>query len=89
MGIWVLAIVVRPATQARIAIVAWMLGLFTFLVVFPSFRRSFDLDIPRPVVVMAIIGIIASAGALMEIGWRLGIALAPRRRGIATGGEPE
>ena len=48
-----------------------MIVLFALLVVIPGFRASFDLDVPRPVVVMAIIGIIATAGALMEIGWRL------------------
>ena len=87
MGIWVLAIVVRPATHARIAMVAWMLGLFGLLAVFPGFRRSFDLDIPRPIVCMAIVGIITSAGALMEIGWRVANSFAPHRRGAYAGEE--
>jgi cation-transporting ATPase E len=90
MGVWVLAIVVRPATHARIVIVAWMITLFALAVAIPSFRRSFDLDVPRPIVVMAIIGIIASAGALMEIGWRAAGVFAARRRdsnGERDGGE--
>jgi hypothetical protein len=46
----------------------------------PRFRLSFDLQVPRLVIVMAIVGIVATAGALMELGWRAAAAYGPWRR---------
>ena len=79
MGIWVLSIVVRPATRARLAVVAGMIGLFVLGIVIPGYRVAFDLDVPRLVVVMAIIGVVACGGALMEIGWRVANSVGPWR----------
>ena len=79
MGIWVLSIVVRPATTARVAVVAGMIGLFLLMIAIPRFRTAFDLDVPRLVMVMAIIGVVACGGALMEIGWRVANAVGPWR----------
>jgi cation-transporting ATPase E len=83
MGIWVLSIVVRPATRARVAVVVAMIGLFLAMIVLPGFRVAFDIDIPRTVMVFAIIGVIACGGALLEIGWHIGYTLGPRRRAVA------
>jgi cation-transporting ATPase E len=78
-AIWVLAIVVRPATTARIWLVVSMIGAFVLAVALSAFRMSFDLDVPRPIVVMAIIGIVACAGAVLEIGWRVANSDASKR----------
>jgi FtsH-binding integral membrane protein len=75
----VLAIVVRPATTARIWLVVSMIGAFVLAVALSAFRMSFDLDVPRPIVVMAIIGIVACAGAVLEIGWRVANSDASKR----------
>jgi cation-transporting ATPase E len=79
VGIWVLSIVVRPFTRARIALIALMIVLFVIAMLSENFRRYFALDIPRPLVFMAVIGVIAVAGALLEIGWRLASAYSMRR----------
>jgi cation-transporting ATPase E len=71
VAIWVLSIVARPLTRARVALIALMITLFVIAMISSGFREYFSLDIPRLVVFMAVIGIIAIAGALLEIGWRL------------------
>jgi len=52
--------------------------LFVIAVLSEHFRNSFALDMPRPLVCMAAIGIIAIAGGLLEIGWRLANAYSMR-----------
>jgi len=79
MGIWVLSIVVRPATTARVAVVAGMIGLFLLMIALPRFQQAFDLDVPELVIVMAIIGVVSCGGALMEVGWRIANAVGPWR----------
>ena len=68
---WVLTIVARPLTRARVVLIASMIGLFLIVLSSAGLREYFSLDLPRLVVCMAVIGIIAVAGALLEIGWRV------------------
>jgi cation-transporting ATPase E len=71
VAMWVLSIVARPLTRARVALIALMITLFIIVLMSAGLRGYFSLDLPRTVVFMAVIGIIAIAGALLEIGWRL------------------
>ncbi len=71
VGMWVLTIVARPFTRARVALVALMITLFVIVLSSPGLRNYFSLDLPRLVVCMAVIGIVAVAGALLELGWRV------------------
>jgi len=67
---WILAIVARPLTRARVVLISSMIALFLLVLSSAGMREYFSLDLPRLVVCMAVIGIIAVAGALLEIGWR-------------------
>jgi cation-transporting ATPase E len=71
MGMWVLVIVARPLTRATQGLVALLLVAFAVLVATPDLREPLALELPRPVVCMAVIGVVAVAGALMELGSRL------------------
>jgi cation-transporting ATPase E len=71
VAIWVLSIVARPLTRPRVALIALMITLFVIAISSEGMRKFFSLDIPRLVVCMAVIGIIAVAGALLELGWRM------------------
>jgi cation-transporting ATPase E len=71
VGMWVLTLVARPLTRARIALIALMIGLFVLVLSSASARTYFSLDLPRLVVCLAVVGIIAIAGALLEVGWRV------------------
>jgi cation-transporting ATPase E len=68
---WVLTIVARPLTRARVAMIALMIGLFLIVLASPGRRTYFTLHLPGLVVCMAVIGIIAVAGALLELGSRV------------------
>jgi cation-transporting ATPase E len=71
VAMWILSIVARPMTRPRVALIALMITLFGVVLVSPGMRTYFTLDLPRLVVVMAVIGIVAVAGAFLEIGWRV------------------
>ena len=71
VGLWVLAILARPLTVARRWLVVAMAGGFVLLLVLPPLRDAFALDLPRMVVWLAGIGLVALAGAGLEGGWRL------------------
>jgi cation-transporting ATPase E len=75
MGMWVLVIVARPLTRATQGLVALLLVAFAVLVATPDLREPLALELPRPVVCMAVIGVVAVAGALMELGARLPLLL--------------
>lgn len=78
VGLWVLVIVARPLTTARRALIAVLVLAFSCAVVTPGFRRVFALELPRPIVFMAIVGVVAAAGALMELGLRIAALVGPR-----------
>jgi cation-transporting ATPase E len=78
VGLWVLLILVRPLTSARRALITALALAFALAVVAPGSRRVFALDVPRPVVVMAILGVVALAGASMELGIRVAALVGPR-----------
>lgn len=70
VGLWILARLARPLTTRRRALLVVMSAglLFTFLT--PGLRTFFDLDLPRPVVALAAVGVVALAFLGLEIGDR-------------------
>jgi cation-transporting ATPase E len=71
IGLWVLARLAAPLTNARRALViAMALGLAMALVI-PAARTFFGLDLPRPLVALAAVGIIAIALVALEAGDRV------------------
>ena len=78
VGLWVLVILIRPLTPARRALITALAVAFSCAVVAPGSRRVFALELPRPIVLMAIVGVVAVAGALMELGVRLAALVGPR-----------
>jgi cation-transporting ATPase E len=83
VAIWVLAILARPLTLTRGALVALMGGGFVLVASLPVLRDVFALDMPPLVVVLAAIGVIALADSLLEAGWRLAgwVSHVPHRHG--------
>jgi len=79
VALWILAIVARPLTRPRLALVGAMMAAFVVAIVWPGFRTAFALDLPRRVVFMAAVGIVALAGAALEVGWRTADAYARLR----------
>lgn len=74
IGLFALVIVSRPLTTGRRAVVAGMTAGLLLLAVVPSWRAFFALNFPRPVVVLAAVGIVGLTGAFMyfalrALGW--------------------
>jgi cation-transporting P-type ATPase E len=74
IGGFALALVSRPLTPVRRAMLAGMFGAFVLVLAAPAGRVFFEFDLPRPVVVLAAIGIVAITGAAMyawlkTVGW--------------------
>ena len=74
IGGFALALVSRPLTPIRRGMLAGVFGGFVLILAAPAGRTFFALDLPRPVVVLAAIGIIAITGAAMyawlkTVGW--------------------
>jgi cation-transporting ATPase E len=76
MGMWVLVIVARPLTKVSEALVTALLAAFVVLVAIPGLRDPLALELPRAVMCMAVIGVVAMAGALMELAARRAILFA-------------
>jgi len=70
IGLWILARLARPLTTRRRALlVAMSAGLIAAFLT-PSLRTFFDLDLPRPVVALAAVGVVALAFLGLEVGDR-------------------
>jgi cation-transporting ATPase E len=82
VGLWVLVLVARPLTPPKRVLISGLILAFLAGVIAPGFRRVFALELPRPVVLMAVIGVVAVAGALMELGLRAAIMVGPHVAGI-------
>ncbi len=70
VGLFVLAIGMRPLTPARSALLWSMAGLFALTVLTDSGRTFFELRLPRAVITLAAIGVVALTGALMYFALR-------------------
>ena len=70
VGLFVLAIGMRPLTTARGTLLWAMAGLFAITVLTDSGRTFFDLQLPRAVLLFSAIGVVAVTGALMYLALR-------------------
>jgi cation-transporting P-type ATPase E len=83
VGLWVLAILARPATRARRVLVASMGAAFLVVLTLPPLRRFFSFELPSPAVSLGAVAVVVLAALLIEGGWRLtrwrsGFPLRPR-----------
>jgi len=74
VGLFALGIVSRPLVPWKKGLIAVMSGLLVLSMAVPAFRDFFALDIPRPVVLLSAVGIVALTGlvmvfALRAVGW--------------------
>lgn len=70
VGLYALVIVSRPFVPWKTALV-WAMTMLTFLgLAVPASRDFFELDLPRLVVMLAAVGIVAVTGAVMVIALR-------------------
>jgi cation-transporting P-type ATPase E len=70
IGLWILARLARPLTARRRALlVAMSAGLLAAFLT-PGLRMLFDLDLPRPIVALAAVGVVALAFLGLEVGDR-------------------
>ncbi|HEU4319751.1 MAG TPA: HAD-IC family P-type ATPase [Acidimicrobiia bacterium] len=74
VGLMALGIVSRPLVPWKKGLIAAMSGLLVLAMVVPAFRTFFALDLPRPVVLLSAVGIVAFTGlvmvfALRAVGW--------------------
>jgi magnesium-transporting ATPase (P-type) len=79
IGLWVLARLASPLDARRRALVAAMAIGLALVFAIPATRTFFALDVPRPTVVLAAIGIIAIAVCALEAGDRAINAVLGRR----------
>jgi cation-transporting ATPase E len=74
IGLFALGIVSRPLVPWKKGLIATMAGLLVVVMVSPPLRGFFALDLPRTVVLLAAVGIVAVTGtvmifALRAVGW--------------------
>jgi len=69
VALWVLSILARPATQARQWLIAAMVALLVLTLALPWTRDFFALELPRPVLWLAGVGVAGLAGIALEGGW--------------------
>jgi cation-transporting P-type ATPase E len=70
VALWILAILARPLTTARKALIAAMAFGFLATLALPVTRAFFGLEMPRPLVWFAAFGLVCLAGFALELGWR-------------------
>jgi cation-transporting ATPase E len=71
VGLEVLSILARPFSPGRGVLFATMAAALVGLLAVPAARAFFALDVPRPLVLLAAVGIVALAVAALDTGWRL------------------
>lgn len=70
VSMWVLAIIARPYTWWRIALVAAMGAAFLLVLVVPSLQHFFALKLVGMTMPWAAVGIAVVASAVLELAWR-------------------
>ncbi len=86
IGLWILARLARPLTTRRRALLVAMGGGLLAAFLTPGLRTLFDLDLPRPIVALAAVGVAALAFLGLEAGDRAAALvgnLALRMAGVA------
>jgi cation-transporting ATPase E len=85
IGLWILARLARPLTARRRALLVAMTVGLLIAFLFPALRVLFDLDLPRPIVALAAVGVVALAFLGLEVGDRAAAVIgsaALRLRGV-------
>jgi len=82
-GLWLVLVIARPLNAWKRGLVAAMFGSFLFVLAVPPLRDTFGIVIPRPMVWLAAVGIVAMVVGAMEWGWR-GLAWLLRRVGASS-----
>ncbi|WP_142194675.1 HAD-IC family P-type ATPase [Streptomyces calvus] len=72
ISVWVLAIIARPYTWWRVALVATMAGGFLLVLVVPWLQKFFALKLVGMTMPWIAVGIAAGAAAVLELLWRWG-----------------
>jgi cation-transporting ATPase E len=85
IALWVLALLVRLGDRRQRWLVPTMAGGFVAALLVPAARTFFALSIPRPLVLMAGVGVVAISGLLLEVGWSLAGWLGGGRRRSGPG----
>jgi cation-transporting ATPase E len=70
IGLWILGLLARPYTPARVVLVATMAGCFAAALAIPWVRDFFALDIPPLGLDLVIAVIVVVAIGILELGWR-------------------
>ncbi|GGP49141.1 HAD-IC family P-type ATPase [Streptomyces calvus] len=70
ISVWVLAIIARPYTWWRVALVATMAGGFLLVLVVPWLQKFFALKLVGMTMPWIAVGIAAGAAAVLELLWR-------------------
>jgi cation-transporting ATPase E len=68
---WVLMILARPLTEARVALLGAMVATFVVAMATPGVREFFELQLPPLTLSLAAIGVASMAVALMELLWQV------------------
>jgi cation-transporting ATPase E len=72
IGLFALQINSRPMTPARRLLIGSMAGIFLIVLASPSWRVFFELSLPRAIVLLAGVGIVAITGTLLYSALRAG-----------------
>jgi cation-transporting P-type ATPase E len=80
IGLWVLARLARPLTARRRLLLALMIVGLVDGLLWPPAKRFFDLDLPRALVALAAVGVVALAFLCLEAGDRV---MAVRRHPVS------
>jgi cation-transporting ATPase E len=78
VGLWVLAILARPANFARRVLVLSMGTAFLAVLAVPQLREFFEFDVPSLWMSLAAVAVVVVAALLIDRGWRVSGWL-PRR----------
>ena len=83
VGMAVLAILARPVRGGRSVMVLALVGAFAALFLNAHVRRLFSLDVPPTIVLLAAVGVIGIAYAVLWSGWAVATAVRVRRGGVS------
>jgi cation-transporting ATPase E len=70
VALWVLSILVRMGDGRQRWLVPTMAGGFVVVMAVPSWRLFFAMDVPRPLLLLAAVGVAALSGLALEMGWQ-------------------
>jgi cation-transporting ATPase E len=71
VALWVLAILARPASPARTALVASMGVAFAVVLAVPWLRDFFELELAGTLILAGAVGVAAMASVALELGWQI------------------